>query len=66
MLSCTSFFFYLVQIDYLCTNNSNTCVLPFDKQDAEGDYANLSFLSSMFIDAEGNILLMGPKEYLNL
>lgn len=57
---------YLIQVDYLCHDGDNNCVTPVDKEDTEGDYANLSFLASVFIDAEGNILLIGPKQYLDL
>lgn len=57
---------YLIQIDYLCLDDSNTCVQAIDKKDTEGDFANLSFLASMFMDADGNILLVGPREYLDL
>ena len=57
---------YLIQIDYLCLDDSNTCIEAIDKKDTEGDYANLSFLASMFLDAEGNIVLVGPEEYLDL
>ncbi len=57
---------YLIQVDYLCHDGDNNCVTPVDKEDTEGDYANLSFLASVFMDAEGNILLIGPKQYLDL
>lgn len=57
---------YLVIINYLCLDNSNTCVVPYDKEDFEGDYANLAFYSSMYLDNDNNILLMGPRQYLDL
>lgn len=57
---------YLIQIDYLCVDNSNTCVKAVDNKDNEGDYANLSFYASMFVDSERNIALVGPREYLEL
>lgn len=57
---------YLMAIHYLCVDNGNDCVTAFDKQDYEGDYANLSFYSSLFLDAEDNVMLVGPKEYLEL
>lgn len=57
---------YLIQINYLCLDNTNTCVKAIDNKDNEGDYANLSFYASMFVDSERNILLIGPREYLDL
>lgn len=57
---------YLIQINYLCLDSTNTCVKAVDNKDNEGDYANLSFYASMFTDAEGNIALIGPREYLDL
>lgn len=57
---------YLAVINYMCKDNSNTCVEAFDKKDLEGDYANLAFYSSLFLDEEDNILLMGPREYFEL
>lgn len=57
---------YLVNIQYLCTDHGNDCVTAFDKEDYEGDYANLSFYSSLFLDADDDVALVGPKEYLEL
>lgn len=57
---------YLVEINYMCNDNTNTCLVPFDNQDQEGDYANLSFYTSVFVDSENNVMLMGPKEYFDL
>lgn len=57
---------YLIQVDYLCLDDGNTCVNAIDKKDNEGDFANLTFLASMFVDSEGNIALVGPREYLEL
>jgi len=57
---------YLISISYMCTDGGNTCVTPFDKKDFEGDYSNLYFFSSLFVDDNGNILLIGPREYLDL
>lgn len=57
---------YLIQLIYMCNDNSNTCITPYDKEDEEGDYANLSFQATMFLDAEDNIVSMGPKEYFSL
>lgn len=57
---------YLIQVDYLCLDDGNTCVNAIDKKDNEGDFANLTFLASMFLDSEGNIALVGPREYLEL
>lgn len=57
---------YLIQIDYMCVDNSNTCIKAIDNKDNEGDYANLSFYASMFVDQDENILLVGPREYLDL
>lgn len=57
---------YLVAINYLCNDNGNECVSAFDKKDIDGDYANLSFNASMFLDNEDNVLLVGPREYLEI
>jgi len=57
---------YLIKINYICSDNTNTCVTPFDKKDIDGDYANLSFLSSMFLDSSNTVALIGPKEYLEI
>ncbi len=57
---------YLIQIDYNCLDNTNTCVTPAGNEDFEGDYSNLSFYMAMFLDAEDNVSLMGPKEYFDL
>lgn len=57
---------YLIAINYICEDNSNTCVQAFDKKDIDGDYANLSFYASLFLDAEGEISLIGPREYLDI
>ncbi len=57
---------YLIHVDYLCLDDGNTCVHAIDKKDNEGDFANLTFLASMFLDSEDNIILVGPREYLDL
>ncbi len=57
---------YLVKVTYMCKDNSNTCVHAFDDNDLEGDYTNLLFYGSMFVDREGKVLLFGPKEYFDL
>lgn len=57
---------YLVEINYLCNDNGNSCVEPFDRQDQEGDFSNLSFYASVFVDMDDNVILVGPKEYLKL
>ena len=57
---------YLVQITYLCNDNSNTCVHALDDNDLDGEYTNLMFYGSMFLDNENNVLLFGPKEYFDL
>lgn len=57
---------YLINISYLCSDNTNECVVPFDKEDYEGDYANLVFYSSMYLDNEDNVVLVGPRQYLEL
>lgn len=57
---------YLVEINYTCLDNDNTCVKPFDKKDYEGDYSNLVFYASMFVDEQENVKLIGPREYLDL
>ena len=57
---------YLVRISYMCVDNSNVCVKAFGDTDEEGDYANLTFYGSMFIDSKGKVLLFGPKEYFDL
>ncbi len=57
---------YLIDFTYMCTDNSNTCIEFFDKEDIDGDFANLHFLAAMFLDDEGNVMLMGPKQYLDL
>lgn len=57
---------FLVEINYMCKDDSNTCVIPDGDKNLEGDYSNLSFYMSMFLDEENNISLMGPKEYFDL
>lgn len=57
---------YLVEVNYMCNDGTNTCVVPFDNQDQEGDFANLSFYTSVFVDVDNNVVLMGPKEYFDL
>ena len=57
---------YLIQISYLCNNESNDCIKALDDKDEEGDYSNLSFRASMFIDSDDNVSLIGPKEYFDL
>ena len=57
---------YLVEVNYLCYDNSNQCVVPQDDIDLDGDYSNYSFMMSMFIDENDNVALMGPKEYFDL
>lgn len=57
---------YLVRVKYMCHDNGNSCVKPLDDMDLDGDFANLTFYGSMFLDSEGNVLLFGPKEYFDL
>ena len=57
---------YLISISYLCKDGNNTCVSPFDKKDFEGDYSNMYFFASMFVDENENVSLIGPREYLDL
>jgi len=57
---------YLVEIKYLCQDNSNECVKPQDDIDLDGDYSNHMFMMSLFIDQYGDVALMGPKEYFDL
>jgi hypothetical protein len=57
---------YLIRVDYRCLDDGNACITPYDKEDEEGDFSNLSFRASMFLDGEGNIISMGPKEYFDL
>lgn len=57
---------YLIKIVYNCNDNTNTCVKEFDNKDNEGDYANLSFFASMFLDENNNVMLVGPREYLDI
>ena len=56
---------YLIEVNYLCYDNSNKCVTPLDDIDLDGDYSNYMFMMAMFIDENGEIALMGPKEYLD-
>lgn len=57
---------YLVIVKYMCLDNGNTCVHSLDDNDLEGDFTNLMFYGSMFLDSEGKVLLFGPKEYFDL
>lgn len=57
---------YLIEINYLCNDNSNTCVKAFDKKDQEGDYANLQFFASMFLNENNEVILVGNREYLDM
>lgn len=57
---------YLIAIDYLCNDEEKNCVVPFDKKDIDGDYANLHFYASMFLDSDGEVALIGPREYLDI
>lgn len=57
---------YLIQISYLCKDNTNTCVHALDDNDIHGGYTNLSFNASLFLDKENNVKLIGPKEYFDL
>ncbi len=57
---------YLITVNYTCKDNSNECVTVYDKKDLDGDYANLSFNASMFLDDTNNVLLVGPREYLEI
>ena len=57
---------YLAEINYNCNDHSNTCIKAIDDEDLEGDFSNLSFYMSVFIDEDDNVLLMGPKEYFEL
>ena len=57
---------YLIQIDYLCLDDGNSCITPFDKEDEQGDFSNLSFRATLFLNGDGSIISMGPKEYFDL
>ncbi len=57
---------YLVNINYICYDNSNQCVKPQGDVDIYGDYSNNSFMMSMFLDENGEVSLMGPKAYFDL
>ncbi len=57
---------YLIEVNYLCVDGGNECVYAIDKKDYEGDYSNLVFYATMFVDEENNIKLIGPREYLDL
>lgn len=57
---------YLVAVTYLCNDNGNTCVEAFDKEDQDNDYSNLTYYATMLLDQENNIMLIGPKEYLEI
>lgn len=57
---------YLVKITYMCKDNGNKCVRALDDADMDGDFSNLMFYGSMFVDNNGNVLLFGPKEYFDL
>ena len=57
---------YLVEITYLCNDDSNTCVHAFDNTDLDGEFTNLMFYASMFLDSNNDVLLFGPKEYFDL
>ncbi len=57
---------YMVEINYTCNDSSNTCIEASGKEDLVGDFSNLTFYMSMFLDENDNILLMGPKEYFEL
>ena len=56
----------MVEINYMCLDNGNECVHAVDKKDYEGDYSNLIFFASMFVDENGDVKLIGPREYLDL
>ncbi len=57
---------YLVGINYVCKDNGNECIKALDKKDIDGDFSNLSFYASMFLDENNNVLLVGPREYLEI
>lgn len=57
---------YLIEIDYSCKDNENTCVTAEGHETLDGDYANLSFYMSMFLDDSDNVVLMGPRQYFDL
>ncbi len=57
---------YLISINYLCLDSGNECVKAFDKKDIDGDYANLNFYASLFLAEDGEISLIGPREYLEI
>ncbi len=57
---------YLVEINYSCNDDTNTCVTPEGDETLDGDFANLSFYMSMFLDDQDNISLMGPRQYFDL
>lgn len=57
---------YLISVDYTCNDNGNECVTAIDKKDIDGDYANLSFMAAMLLDPDNGVLLVGPREYLEI
>lgn len=57
---------YLIAINYSCNSDSDQCIKPFDKKDIDGDYANLVFYASLMLDSDGEVSLIGPREYLEL
>lgn len=57
---------YLIKIDYSCVDYGDSCVKVFDKKDYEGDYSNLSYYASLFLDDQNNVMIVGPREYLDM
>lgn len=57
---------YLINISFMCYSSGNDCVKQLENKDKEGDYSNMSFTASLFLDAEGEVALIGYREYLGL
>ena len=57
---------YLISISYMCYSSENDCVKQFERKDLEGDVSNMFFQASLFLDSEGEVGLVGYKEYLGL
>ena len=46
---------YVINIDYFCKDNSNTCVI---REDYETGSTNMSFMMAMFLDNQQNVALI--------
>ena len=55
---------FMASISYLCTDGGSTCVNAFDKKDNEGDYSNMYYQASVFINGD-DVALVGSREYLS-